>query len=164
MLIRNRSTGQVIDESQFKAENPGVMLPRIWTAETYNAIGYDPITPIAPPGLPSSSLKEWYRDGVIQNSNGDWVFNWIERDIYESADPETKARLEAQHIERETIGLAEAARSRRKALLLSSDWTQFNDAPLTDAQKTVWATYRQALRDVPSQAGFPRDITWPDVP
>lgn len=41
-------------------------------------------------------------------------------------------------------------RSKRDKQLLASDWTQFNDSPLTDAKKQEWATYRQALRDLPS--------------
>jgi len=45
--------------------------------------------------------------------------------------------------------------------LAQSDWTQVADAPV-DA--TVWATYRQALRDITDQAGFPNDINWPTQP
>ena len=42
-------------------------------------------------------------------------------------------------------------REQREYLLYTSDWTQATDAPLTDAKKAEWATYRQALRDLPSQ-------------
>lgn len=49
----------------------------------------------------------------------------------------------------------------RDHLLSLSDWTQLPDAP-TD--KAAWAVYRQALRDVPAQAGFPHDVTWPTKP
>lgn len=52
-------------------------------------------------------------------------------------------------------------RQKRNKLLAGSDWTQLADAPV---DKTVWATYRQALRDVPAQAGFPWDIQWPVEP
>jgi len=57
--------------------------------------------------------------------------------------------------------LATAARNKRNALLTASDWTQVADAPV---DQTAWATYRQALRDVPSQASFPENIDWPAVP
>ena len=40
----------------------------------------------------------------------------------------------------------------RNVLLRDSDWTQFNDSPLTDQQKQAWATYRQALRDLPANS------------
>ena len=52
-------------------------------------------------------------------------------------------------------------RSRRDTLLAESDWTQVADAPVDQA---AWATYRQALRDVPQQAGFPFSVTWPQEP
>ena len=42
-------------------------------------------------------------------------------------------------------------RLKRDALLGESDWTQTTDSPLTDAKKAEWATYRQSLRDLPSE-------------
>mgnify|MGYP000921521910 CR=1 FL=1 len=49
----------------------------------------------------------------------------------------------------------------RNAELLRTDWKMISDVP-TD--KEAWATYRQALRDVPSQTGFPWTITFPAQP
>lgn len=63
-----------------------------------------------------------------------------------------------------TDQLATAARTQRDALLAACDWTQGNDSPLSATDKAAWANYRQALRDVPEQAGFPATITWPSVP
>jgi hypothetical protein len=57
--------------------------------------------------------------------------------------------------------LATAARSKRNGLLSQSDWTQVADAPVDQA---AWATYRQALRDITIQAGFPENIDWPVAP
>ncbi|WP_419900679.1 tail fiber assembly protein [Roseomonas sp. USHLN139] len=59
---------------------------------------------------------------------------------------------------------AEAARARRDVLLLRSDWTQVADAPLSTETVDAWRGYRQALRDLPDQAGFPLSISWPPVP
>lgn len=58
----------------------------------------------------------------------------------------------------------EFERGERNRLLAASDWTQMPDSPLSDADKTAWATYRTALRDVPSQSGFPGNIVWPTPP
>lgn len=58
-------------------------------------------------------------------------------------------------------------RSDRNSLLTQSDWTQLPDAPLTDAQKTEWSTYRQALRDVPlnnSNVTSLDEVVWPTQP
>jgi hypothetical protein len=56
---------------------------------------------------------------------------------------------------------AEDIRRGRNEKLMESDWTQLSDAPV---DKQVWATYRQALRDIPSQSGFPTDVVWPQKP
>lgn len=54
------------------------------------------------------------------------------------------------------------ARAKRNQLLLDTDWTQTPDIPQT--VKNKYAAYRQALRDVPQQAGFPDNIQWPVKP
>ena len=56
------------------------------------------------------------------------------------------------------------ARARRDAQLRSCDWTQVVDAPLSDAQRAGWVSYRRALRFIPDQPGFPAEIQWPEVP
>lgn len=56
---------------------------------------------------------------------------------------------------------ANEAKEKRNKLLQESDWTQVADAPVN---KTAWAAYRQELRDVPQQAGFPDAILWPNAP
>lgn len=57
--------------------------------------------------------------------------------------------------------LATEARAKRNTLLAASDWTQVIDAPVDQA---AWAVYRQALRDITAQAGFPETINWPVAP
>lgn len=66
----------------------------------------------------------------------------------------------------ELLGALVAAevRQQRDQLLFASDWTQGNDSPLTTAQKSAWAVYRSALRDLPLQEGFPAAVTWPVAP
>ena len=59
---------------------------------------------------------------------------------------------------------SDQAKTLRNAKLTECDWTQGEDSPLSDSKKAEWQTYRQALRDVPSQAGFPDNITWPTKP
>jgi hypothetical protein len=57
--------------------------------------------------------------------------------------------------------LADKSRAERDVLLAASDWTQVADAPVDQA---AWAAYRQALRDVPEQEGFPANVVWPTKP
>lgn len=64
-------------------------------------------------------------------------------------------------IQEEVMDPAEDVRVGRDVLLQNSDWTQVADAPVDQA---TWAAYRQALRDVPNQDGFPDNIQWPVKP
>lgn len=55
----------------------------------------------------------------------------------------------------------EQVRNQRNVLLAASDWTQVADAPV---DQTAWVVYRQALRDIPDQEGFPANVVWPVPP
>ena len=55
---------------------------------------------------------------------------------------------------------AAAARQERNGLLAATDWTANSDVTMA----TEMTAYRQALRDVPTQSGFPSEVTWPDKP
>jgi len=93
----------------------------------------------APPSTTGGQLARW--DGSA----------WAVEDI-----PVPEADLEP-----DPVDPAVEARGKRGDLLSQSDWTQIADAPVDPA---VWATYRQALRDITDQAGFPNTITWPTEP
>ena len=71
-------------------------------------------------------------------------------------------------VELDVSGVVQSTiRSERKLLLEESDWTQAVDSPLTDTKKTEWATYRQALRDLPannSSATSIDDVVFPTEP
>lgn len=54
-----------------------------------------------------------------------------------------------------------SVRAQRNQLLADSDWTQVADAPVNQA---AWVAYRQNLRDIPEQAGFPLSVAWPVKP
>lgn len=69
---------------------------------------------------------------------------------------------EIDEIERSSyLAKIDFVRNTRNSKLTESDWTQVTDAPVDQA---AWATYRQALRDIPEQAGFPNEVTWPTEP
>lgn len=68
------------------------------------------------------------------------------------------AALQQQALEKLTF---EVLAERRKKLV-ASDWTQLPDVPL--ATKAAWATYRQELRDITAQSGYPTEIIWPTPP
>lgn len=80
--------------------------------------------------------------------NGSWVFNF---------DVET---YEAERL----IMMSGIEKEKRDMLLAESDWTQLPDTKVLPEQDPLWLEYRQALRDVPQQEGFPYDIVWPTAP
>jgi hypothetical protein len=80
--------------------------------------------------------------------NGSWVEAWVATDVA------------AEEVANRTANQASSVRAERDSKLANSDWTQLEDAPV---DQTAWATYRQALRDVPAQAGFPWDVVWPEM-
>ena len=59
---------------------------------------------------------------------------------------------------------AEEARAQRDKLLLETDWTQVLDAPISAESREAFRVYRQALRDITEQPGFPEVIEWPEKP
>jgi hypothetical protein len=67
----------------------------------------------------------------------------------------------AEEIAADSNSKAAQIRSQRNQLLTASDWTQVLDAPI---DRTAWATYRQALRDITSQEDFPNNVVWPKNP
>ena len=76
-----------------------------------------------------------------------------------------KRRFEIQAVPAPTTEeLAESARAQRDALIAETDYLMASDYPLTDEKREELKTYRQALRDVPEQEGFPTTIVWPEKP
>lgn len=81
--------------------------------------------------------------------------------VIRDATPEELAQAEKDRLESKKREIDEL-RNRRDQLLTATDWTQAKDIP--DAVSSKYAAYRQALRDVPQQPGFPDNIQWPVKP
>lgn len=60
--------------------------------------------------------------------------------------------------------LSEQIRNERDALLKRCDFTVLPDSPFSDERRKAWIEYRQALRDLPQQEGFPFDVVFPEIP
>ena len=72
----------------------------------------------------------------------------------------TAEQIEAERLER----ASESARNQRDRLLTDSDWVTIRATDTGNPVPTEWQTYRQALRDIPEQTGFPEEIEWPQEP
>lgn len=85
---------------------------------------------------------------------------WMESRLVEAIDADELAA--AVPFVADPADTAAEVRARRDALLSACDWTQARD--VTDALSAGWQPYRQALRDISTQAGFPAEIDWPVAP
>ena len=166
---RNRTTGVVKTQGQWRNEFANMSLPRVWKAATLDALDLDPVlkSPAATVGAYQTSV----RDGVVQDANGNWVENYVARDMFADTTDEdgvttTKAEHEAAYQAGLDANTAEGHRTTRNKLLADSDWTQMNDSPLSNEVKTAWATYRQELRDMSDLDTWPNiaDDDWPVAP
>jgi hypothetical protein len=161
---RIRSTGEVKTQGQIRSDNPNVSLPKVWNDNVNESLGIDPVL-IAPQPAPSDEFKVVVRNGATQDANGNWVQAWIEREMFtehEDDDGNTvtvQAQKDAK-VAADNVTLAASERSTRDDLLKATDHYGLSDVTMSEAM----ATYRQALRDVPQQEGFPGTITWPTKP
>lgn len=132
---------------QLRKDNPNTSFPKYPTDALLAEWGVYPVAAASQPSHNPSTEKA-VEDTPIKSSGG-WQQAW--RVVGRSA--EEIADIESQQ--------ANSVREQRDALLAESDWTQVADAPV---DKSAWAAYRQALRDIPQQAGFPTQIDWPVKP
>ena len=86
----------------------------------------------------------------------------------ESSDPSdfgvTWSQVQTKYNELVAAEPLKLLREERNKMLAESDWSQGNDSPLSDSDKTAWATYRQSLRDITDSATSLDDVTWPEKP
>ena len=146
MEIRMQDTGNVVTEQEFRAMFPNTGFPAQLTADIINEFGGDVVLE-GPHAMPTR-YQVAFRDGVEQ-IDGKWFTRYSVRDMEQEA-------IDALNTQQ-----AAMQRSERTRRLEECDWTQLQDAPVN---QQAWANYRQALRDVTTQAGFPWDITWPEKP
>lgn len=96
---------------------------------------------------------------VYCNSHGDRYITELEKS------ENGKRRFQIVAVpEPTTEEIAAQVRAKRDALLAETDFLMMPDYPLGEEDATALKTYRQELRDVPTQEGFPTEITWPDLP
>ena len=165
---RNRTTGLVQSQGAWRQHYSNMSLPRVWKAATLDALDLDPV--LKSPAATTTAYQTSVRDGVVQDANGNWVENYVARDMFQDTTEDGVTTTKAEHEAAYQAGLdakvAEGHRTTRDKLLADTDWTQMNDSPLTNEAKTAWATYRQELRDLTDLDAWPNlaDEDWPVEP
>jgi len=148
-LIENNAVKQYpYSVGDLKRANPNTSFPSTVSDESLAAYGVQRVFNATQPTLTDTQVLV---EGtpVFSTEDQRWTQVWSVRNMTQD---EIDSRNAAQ---------AASVRAERNSKLVESDWTQVADST---ADKSVWATYRQALRDVTAQTGFPWTITWPDAP
>ena len=158
MQIRIRQTGQVLLQHEWEK----------WVAQTYakslSGISEEAVNRFESdivfegPQATGGTVYQYSQQDGVEQIDGKWYTKYVLGPVFTG---ETAAADEAEYKARKDAEQATNVRNSRTEMLKDCDWTQLADST---ADKTAWATYRQALRDVTTQTGFPWTITWPDAP
>lgn len=140
----NTKTGQypvhprVVEKYARRETHPEFIDPRIGKLE-----------PVVEVQKPVVDYRFTVKEGKPELRDNVWIQTWV---VEKLSDSDADGILKSSAI---------SVREKRDLLLKGSDWTQLADSPVDSG---AWAVYRQLLRDLPNQDGFPFDVTWPVSP
>tara|TARA_Y100000590_G_scaffold267470_1_gene300359 strand:+ start:1406 stop:1870 length:465 start_codon:yes stop_codon:yes gene_type:complete len=140
---RIRSTGEVLSDQEFRRRHKNTSFSRLLDENLLDAFDTD-IVFEGPQKQGPPPYSYTYRDGV--EKIGD---KWYTKYTIGQRDKEPIDKKYAENI-----------RIRRDILIKESDWRAVSDREL----ESEWKEYRQALRDISKQEGFPHDVKWPVDP
>lgn len=158
MQIRTND-GQVMYESEFRAYTKANGGPT-WdttTTEVLEALGADVI--FEGPQATGGTVYQYSQAAGVEQIDGKWYTKYVLGPIFTDGET-TAAEQEIAYKTMKDAEQAKSVRASRDAKLSETDWRFRSD--MTPSQE--WKDYCQALRDVPSQAGFPWTIEWPEAP
>lgn len=142
-------TNQVFKvHSEIRSAFPNTSFPAVLTDEILLENGVLLVASTQPPEFDVRTQKLEDADPAFNAETQQWERQYTVR-------PLTQEEIDQE---------AGNVRRQRDRMLLETDWTQLDDTPLDNATKLHWAVYRQQLRSVPEQEGFPFDVTWPTKP
>ena len=165
MQVRIRETGAVMYEGEFRALHQNTSFPPQIDEATLNAFGADVV--FEGPQASGGNVYQYSQAAGVEQVDGKWYTKYILGPVFtdraEQGDQpaQTAAEQEAAYKAIKDAEQAKSVRTSRNDKLKECDWTQITDATV---DKDLWATYRQALRDVTAQAGFPWNVVWPTQP
>ena len=160
MELRIRETGQVITEQEFRRLHSSTSFPQVLTPEILDSFGVDPI--LEGPQVQTTPPYEISVRQGIEEINGQWFTKYVVGPIFTDNEDSTAEEKEAAYKAGIDNTASEGVRTERNKLLEETDWTQSRDVVLdNDAD---WIAYRQELRDITLQDGFPHNVIWPTKP
>jgi hypothetical protein len=167
MQIRTNN-GQVMYEAEFRAYTKANGGPS-WdttTTEVLEALGADVV--FEGPQATGGTVYQYSQASGVEQIDGKWYTKYILGPVFIDQVVDgvttTAAEQEVAYKASKDAEQAKSVRASRDAKLAESDWRVIKAAETATTLDAAWATYRQALRDVTAQSGFPWTITWPDAP
>ena len=162
MQVRIRQSGQVMYEGEFRALFPNTSMPQQLSEELLNSFGADVV--FEGPQATGGTVYQYSMRQGVEQIDGEWYTKYILGPVFIDQVVDgvttTAAEQEATYKALKDAEQAKSVRQTRDQKLADTDWRFRSD--MTPSQE--WKDYCQALRDVPSQEGFPWDITWPIEP
>ena len=158
---RERKTGEVKTQGEWRAAFKNMSLPKVWNTNVCDALNLDPV--FASPAATTTAYQTSVRDGVEQDSKGNWVEKYVAKDMFADIEGgKTKSEQETEYQATLDANVAAEHRNTRDAKLAETDWTALSDVTMADDMKT----YRQALRDLPTHKNWPNleNADWPTKP
>lgn len=135
---------------QFKRDFANVSFPASISNEILSSFDVFPVSESQKPETDRFAYA--VKRSIPDQVDGVWTVLW---DVVQKTQ---------EQLDEETERQSDIVRDSRNGKLSSCDWTQIPDAPLTVEQRQAWQTYRQALRDITTQDGFPWNVVWPSRP
>jgi hypothetical protein len=133
--------------SNLRKDNRNVSFPKNVTDEIFAQYG---VVRVFFSTQPEITYAQNIQEGIPVFDGERWNQTWI---VVNFSEEELAYR---------SLQKAEEIRAARNEELLKTDWTMLSDAPIENLQ--IWINYRQALRDVTKQIGFPWDVVFPEKP
>jgi hypothetical protein len=167
MQIRVKATGAVMYEAEFRAyikSTSGASWNET-TDEILQSLGADVVFEGAQ--ATGGTVYQYSQRSGVEQVGGKWYTKYILAPVFtatpatDTTPAKTAAQNETAYKAIKDAEQAASVRTSRGDKLKDSDWTQVADAPV---DKAAWATYRQELRDISAQEGFPWTIEWPTQP
>tara|TARA_Y100001951_G_scaffold98536_1_gene99468 strand:- start:2292 stop:2789 length:498 start_codon:yes stop_codon:yes gene_type:complete len=161
---RHRESGVVKTQGEWRKEYSNTSFPAVWTQDTLDFMKLDAVLP-SPPAT-TTAYQTSVRDGVEQDSKGNWVEKYVAKDMFAdtTVDGKTVTKAEHEKVYQEALDevTGERNRSTRNSKLAETDFYGLSDVTMPNNIKT----YRQALRDLPTHKNWPNleNTDWPTKP
>jgi hypothetical protein len=164
MEIRIRATGQVMLEDELRRwakDNGGPSWDRT-TDEVLEALGADVV--FEGPQATGGTVYQFSMRQGVEQVDGKWYTKHVLGPVFVDNEEATAAEQEAAYKAQKDAEQSKAVRDQRSQKLKETDWVVVKHLERNENIPGAWEVYRQALRDVPTQQGFPWNVTWPEEP